>query len=58
MKHKSNERLTLSKKEVTILEIAYKTGFSSIGSFNRASKATTFQTPTEVRKTYLAMVNN
>lgn len=39
-----------SQKEVTVLEIAYKTGFNSIGPFNRAFKSATHQTPTEFRK--------
>ena len=35
---------------LTILEIAYKTGFNSIGPFNRAFKHATRMTPTEFRK--------
>lgn len=39
-----------SKSSLTILEIAYKTGFNSIGPFNRAFKQSTGQTPTDFRK--------
>lgn len=38
------------KSELTILEIAYQTGFNSIGPFNRAFKMTTGYTPTDYRK--------
>lgn len=43
-----------SKSGVTILEIAYQTGFNSIGPFNRAFKSTTGLTPTEYRKKHSA----
>lgn len=39
-----------SKSDLTILEIAYKTGFNSVGPFNRAFKQTTGQTPTAYRR--------
>lgn len=39
-----------TKSKLTILEIAYKTGFNSIGPFNRSFKQTTGLTPTEYRK--------
>jgi len=37
------------QRKVTILEIAYKVGFNSVGPFNRAFKSVTGQTPTEFR---------
>lgn len=39
-----------SQSSLTILEIAYKTGFNSIGPFNRTFKQATGLTPTEFRK--------
>lgn len=42
-----------TKSNLTILEIAYKTGFNSIGPFNRAFKQTTGFTPTDYRKKYI-----
>ncbi|MEM6644090.1 MAG: helix-turn-helix domain-containing protein [Bacteroidota bacterium] len=39
-----------SKSDVSVLEIAYQTGFNSIAPFNRAFKATTGMTPTEFRR--------
>jgi AraC-like DNA-binding protein len=39
-----------SNDEITILEVAYKVGFNSIGPFNRAFKNITGLTPTEYRK--------
>ena len=39
-----------TQAKLTILEIAYKTGFNSIGPFNRAFKQVTGLTPTEFRK--------
>ncbi|MGI9551585.1 MAG: helix-turn-helix domain-containing protein, partial [Aurantibacter sp.] len=43
-----------TKSDLTVLEIAYKTGFNSIGPFNRAFKATTGMTPTAFRKKHLS----
>lgn len=37
----------------TVLEIAYETGFASLGPFNRAFRAETGQSPTEYRRTAL-----
>lgn len=37
----------------TVLEIAYETGFSSLGPFNRAFRAETGQSPTEYRRSTL-----
>ncbi len=42
-----------TKSNLTILEIAYKTGFNSIGPFNRAFKQATGFTPTDYRKKHL-----
>jgi AraC-like DNA-binding protein len=42
-----------SKTELTILEIAYKTGFNSIGPFNRSFKQATGLTPTDYRNKHL-----
>jgi len=42
-----------SQSKLTILEIAYQTGFNSIGPFNRSFKQTTGLTPTEFRKKYM-----
>lgn len=44
------------QNEVTILEIAYKVGFNSIGPFNRAFKNTTASTPTAFRKQVLKLI--
>ncbi|REE05674.1 helix-turn-helix domain-containing protein [Marinoscillum furvescens] len=38
---------------LTILEIAYKTGYNSIGPFNRSFKQATGLTPTEYRKKHI-----
>ncbi|XOV92202.1 MAG: helix-turn-helix domain-containing protein [Bacteroidota bacterium] len=43
-----------TKSNLTILEIAYKTGFNSIGPFNRAFKQATGFTPTDYRKKYMS----
>lgn len=42
-----------TKSNLTILEIAYKTGFNSIGPFNRAFKQASGLTPTEFRRKHL-----
>jgi len=42
-----------TKSNLTILEIAYKTGFNSIGPFNRAFKQATGFTPSDYRKKYI-----
>ncbi|MEM6736939.1 MAG: helix-turn-helix domain-containing protein [Bacteroidota bacterium] len=42
---------------LTVLEIAHKTGFNSIGPFNRAFKSTTGRTPTEFRKKQMVEVD-
>lgn len=42
-----------TKSNLTILEIAYKTGFNSIGPFNRAFKQATGFTPTDYRKKFI-----
>lgn len=39
--------------QMTVLEIAFQTGFNSIGPFNRAFKQTTGYTPTDFRKKHL-----
>ena len=39
-----------TQSNLTVLEIAYKTGFNSIGPFNRAFKQATGLTPTDFRK--------
>ena len=39
--------------KMTILEIAYQTGFNSIGPFNRSFKQATRTTPTDYRKKHL-----
>ncbi len=39
-----------SRQGVTVLEIAYETGFASLGPFNRAFRAETGQNPTAYRK--------
>ncbi len=46
----ASDLLRDESKNLTVLEIAYKTGFNSIGPFNRAFKQATGQTPTEFRK--------
>jgi len=43
-----------TQSNLTVLEIAYKTGFNSIGPFNRAFKQATGLTPTDFRKKNLA----
>lgn len=42
-----------SKSNLTVLEIAYKVGFNSIGPFNRSFKLVTGLTPTDYRKKHL-----
>ncbi|MEQ9221226.1 MAG: helix-turn-helix domain-containing protein [Cyclobacteriaceae bacterium] len=42
-----------AQSDLTVLEIAYKTGFNSIGPFNRAFKLATGLTPTDYRKKHL-----
>lgn len=42
------------QSKLTVLEVAYQTGFNSIGPFNRAFKRTTGLTPTEFRKRHSA----
>lgn len=44
----------LAERKVTVLEVAYKVGFNSIGPFNRAFKTSTGLTPTDFRKKHLA----
>ncbi len=39
-------------EDSTVLSIAYEVGFSSLGPFNRAFRASTGMTPTEFRKQY------
>ncbi len=43
-----------TERKVTVLEIAYKIGFNSIGPFNRAFKMNTGLTPTDYRKSHLS----
>jgi YesN/AraC family two-component response regulator len=43
-----------TQKKKTVLEIAYKVGFNSIGPFNRAFKKNTRLTPTDFRKKHLS----
>lgn len=43
-----------AKSNLTILEIAYKTGFNSIGPFNRSFKQATGLTPTDYRSKHLS----
>jgi len=42
-----------TKSNLTILEIAYRTGFNSIGPFNRSFKQATGLTPTDYRRKHL-----
>lgn len=42
-----------TQKKTTVLEIAYKVGFNSIGPFNRAFKFNTGVTPTDFRRRHL-----
>ncbi len=44
----------LEQRDLTVLEIAYRTGFNSIGPFNRAFKRATGLTPTTFRDQALA----
>jgi len=44
----------LTQRKMTVLEIAYKVGFNSIGPFNRAFKSNTGFTPTDFRKNHLS----
>lgn len=41
------------REATTILEIAYETGFASLGPFNRAFRARTGQSPREFRAAHL-----
>jgi AraC-like DNA-binding protein len=43
-----------TQKKTTVLEIAYKVGFNSIGPFNRAFRLNTGITPTDYRRKYLS----
>ena len=50
IKEASNLLIDKTQSNLTVLEIAYKTGFNSIGPFNRAFKQATGLTPTDFRK--------
>lgn len=43
-----------SASSTTVLEVAYRVGFASLGPFNRAFRAETGQSPTEFRRTAFA----